>query len=133
MRLAFLALVTAALVGCGGDEVKFDLNSPPPWLRKLDASLPAKRLSGNELAGGCVGTEFVQCTARVNPSRAMTRKAQFALRQGKEVRITYSAEGANPVTITLRPDKKATVPVRKNGGTLTFRCRGFDRCAIDLL
>lgn len=134
MKRVLVAFVVAAFLGCGGDEVEFDLKHPPQWLKNLDGALPAKKLTRKELAGECLGTQFLQCEARVSASRAMTRKAQFGLQQG-EVRITYTpAENANPVTITLRErDKPATVPVRKSGGTLEFRCKSVERCMIDLL
>ncbi|MGZ5443034.1 MAG: hypothetical protein ACXW5U_27135 [Thermoanaerobaculia bacterium] len=133
MKRILVALVAVALLGCGGDEVQFDLDSPPPWLKNLDRALPAKALRQGEISGDCFGVQFSTCEATVAASRSMTRKGTFALVQGREVRITYVPnEKANDVTITLRSDKDATVPVRKSGGTLTFVCNSVDRCMIEL-
>lgn len=133
MKGIFATLVAAALIGCGGDEVRFDLDSPPPWLKNLDQAMPAKALRQGELSGDCFGPEFSTCEAAVTASRSMTRKGTFTLGQGREVRITYIPnEKANEVTITLRSGKDATVPVRKSGGTLKFVCRSGGPCVIGL-
>jgi len=123
--LVIAGLVAVALAGCGGDEVKFNLKSPPPWLKKLDASLPAKSLQPNELSGTCVGRQLSSvCRADVRASKSMTRKAKFQLEQGLKVRITYTPnEEGNEVTVTAtRREPEATMPVRRSGGRLTFRC-----------
>lgn len=133
MKRLVVTLVAAALLGCGGDEVKFDLENPPQWLENLDDMLPATPLKRSELSSSCLAAEFTQCDATVRASRSMTRKAKFSLVQGSEVRITYVPGGdANPVTVTLRANKPATVPVRRNGGTMLFRCMSFDGCAVKL-
>ena len=132
MKRILVAVVAVALIGCGGDEVQFDLDSPPPWLKNLEQSLPAKALRPGEIAGDCLGRELRTCEAAVAASRSMTRKGTFTLGQGSEVRITYIPnEKANEVAITLRPGKDATVPVRKSGGTLKFVCTS-GRCVIGL-
>lgn len=132
IRPLVAALLAAALLGCGSEEVQFDIDSPPKWLTSLDQSLPAKALRPDEISGDCFGRQFRECTATVAASRAMTRKGKFGIVQGQEVRITYAPnEEASDVTITLRAGKDATVPVRKSGGTLTFRCLNpFESCVM---
>lgn len=138
MRRPFVvvALVAVALAGCGGDEVKFNLKSPPPWLKKLDSSLPAKAMQPGELSGNCVGRQFAgECSADVRASKSMTRKAKFRLEQGLKVRITYTPnEEANEVTVTAtRREPEVTLPVRRSGGKLTFRCASpLEPCAISM-
>ncbi|HEV7241161.1 MAG TPA: hypothetical protein VGQ36_18150 [Thermoanaerobaculia bacterium] len=131
-RPLVIAFVAVALFGCGGDEVKFDLDNPPPWLKKLDASLPAKPLQRGELSGNCLDRQIGECRAQVRASKSMARKAKFQLVQGQEVKVTYLPnEKANAVTVTLRRDREATVPVRRSGGILTFRCvKSIDPCVI---
>lgn len=134
MKRILAALAAAALLGCGGDEVRFDLENPPQWLQDLDRALPAKALRPDELSAGCLASFTRECRATVLPSRAMARKATFALGEGREVRIVYEAgEGASPVIVTLRDDKPATVPLRRSGGTLTFVCKSFSRCAVEMV
>jgi hypothetical protein len=127
MKRVFVLAAAALLCACGGDDVKFNLKSPPLWLVKLDSALPAKPLQRNELTGDCVGVPFRgQCRADVSESKSLTRKARF---KGSKARITYTPnEQANPVTITLRGE--ATVPIRRSGGRLTFVCLSFDPCRI---
>lgn len=133
MKCALAALVAAALLGCGGDEVRFDLENPPQWLQDLDRALPATPLRPDELSSDCLASFPVRCTAQVRPSRAMARKVTFALARGSEARLTYTAgEGANPVIITLKPNKAATVPLRRSGGTLTFVCKSINRCGVGM-
>jgi len=134
--LVVAALVAVALAGCGGEEVKFDIKSPPPWLKKLDASLPAKSLQPGEISGNCVGRQFAgECGADVRASKSMMRKAKFHLEQGLKVRITYAPnEEANEVTVTATLNEpEATMPVRRSGGKLTFRCvTPLQPCAISM-
>ena len=138
MKRAVLAVafVAVALLGCGGDEVKFDLENPPPWLKKLDSSLPAKALRPGELTGNCLGLDIRgECSAEVRASKSMIRKARVRLDQGLKVRITYTPnEKANAVTVTATSrEREATVPVRKSGGTLTFRCLSpVEPCVISM-
>ena len=135
MNRIVIAVAAAALFACGGKEVKFNLKSPPQWLKNLDDALQAKQMRRDELtSGNCLGREFIgQCEMSVRSSRSLTRKAKFRLLKPGDVRITYTPGGdANPVTVTLRGDDPATVPVRKSGGTLKFVCRTF-RCTLDLL
>lgn len=136
MNRMVLAVLAAALFACGGKEVKFNLSSPPRWLKNLDDALPAKALTRSELEGDCLGTQQSPCELTVRRSRTMTRKAKFELRPGSgdEVRITYvPREEANSVTVTLRSDKPATVPVRKSGGIIVLRCVSIQPCIVDLM
>ena len=133
MKRLVVTLLAAAILGCGGDKVDFDLEDPPQWLQNLDEMLPATPLKRSELSSSCLSAEFTKCDASVRASRSMTRKAKFRLLQGSEVQITYVPGGdANPVTVTLRAGKPATVPVRRNGGTMLFLCKSFDGCAVQL-
>lgn len=122
MNRTLVALCMLALCGCGGDDVNFDFDNPPRWLRKVDGMLPAKPLRTNEVSGNCVGVPFQgSCTADVARSSSMVRKARFAVGPGQEVRVTYTPNGeGSEVVVSARPE--VTVPVRKGGGTMRFDC-----------
>ena len=132
MKRVLVLAAAAMFICCGGDEVRFDIDSPPPWLKKLESSLPSTPLRRGELVGDCVGQPMSQCNATVRASKSMARKAKFSLSQGTEVKITYTPnEKANALNITLRKNRDATVPVRRSGGQLTFRCvKSFEPCVV---
>ncbi|HEX7151035.1 MAG TPA: hypothetical protein VF618_06065 [Thermoanaerobaculia bacterium] len=114
-RLAIAALALT-LAACGGDS-KFDLENPPKWLTGLKSAMPSNALAPADVQQDCFGRPFQHCTARVRQSKSFVRTAKVRLVDGSEVRMAY-----REVAVTIVPDGNGEIPVRGEGGVLTFDC-----------
>jgi hypothetical protein len=125
-RIAVLVAVLV-LAGCGGDS--FDLENPPRWLKNIKSAIPSKPLSPIDIRGDCFGRKFRRCNATVLQSKKFVRTAKVRLLAGEKLRMIY-----HDVTVTITPDTDGELPVRREGGDLTFDCVEGDKgCAVALL
>lgn len=117
--LAVAALATAFLA-CGGREPRFDMQHPPAWLQRLDRI--GSNVRAEEISGNCFQPFTGQCTAQVQASRALLRKAVLRLAAGDEAQLTYTPADGTPISMTVDRKSDARVRVKKSGGTLTIAC-----------
>jgi hypothetical protein len=117
-RRVVATFAVAALLGCGGGEVRFDMNSPPAWLQRLERSSRGRAVRPDEVRGNCFEPFGGGCTAGIARSPSIFRTATLRLTGGLEARLTYTPAEGTPVSMMIDRSGDAKLRVRKSGGSL---------------